>query len=144
MFYFVPLAGAGRIMAHSNVKPKLIGELLKVKLPSAIATSVAATPIGAKQKGGGLGEMSAPEELPPPPYTLDRELGRIVAHADVDKTFVALKVVGPVGDRHAEPERGVVIDVDLHRLAPRTPSFAAVLERPDPLFFLVSTDSTGA
>lgn len=144
MFYFVPLAGAGWIMAHGDVKSKLIGELLKVKLPSAIATSVAATPIGAKQKGGGLGVMSAPEELPPPPHTLDRELGRVVAHADVDKTLVALKVVGPVGDRRAEPERGVVIDVDLHRIAPRTPGYAAVLERPDPLFFLGVTERTGA
>jgi hypothetical protein len=56
------------------------------------------------------------------------EIRRVVGGSDVDHGLVQTNVVGPIRNRLAKPQIGKVVDLDLDRLALRTPRFSGIFE----------------
>src|SRR5437867_736445 len=78
--------------------------------------------------------MTPSKVLPPTSQTRDLKLSRVMGHAHIDKPFVAVDVIGAVGNRRTYPQVGIVVDVNFFGLALRSPRPAAILESADPLF----------
>ena len=116
----VPLAGAGRVVAHGDAEPGLGGEVSEVNFPGAQPVAVGPAGIGGDQQPVSVGEPGPAHLVPPRTDRLDSELGGVGNVADGDPAFVVGDVVDPVGDRLgelAELAVGEVVDLDPFRFA---------------------------
>src|SRR6266508_3200996 len=129
MLGLVPLAGPGRVVTHGDGHAEVIGQLLQVILPGAVAAPIAPAAVRAQQQCLRPRIAAPPEEAPPAAEALYRKLRRVVAHAHVDEALVALDVVGAVRDGGAYSQAGVVVDIDMVGLPLRAPGPPSVLER---------------
>jgi hypothetical protein len=92
----VPLAGAGRMMGDSDGETGFIGEGLKLALPQANASAIAATAIGRDQEAGRAEIADFAQGLPPAPDALDSEGSGIVIDTYINPARVGCDVVDAV------------------------------------------------
>ena len=109
----VPLAGAGWVVADGDRKRDLITQLLQTNLPCPESRTIAATIVRADQKALRSRIRGASIHFPPAADALDRELGRVVADANIDDRAITAEVVRPVRDPLAFAQVGEVVGVHL-------------------------------
>lgn len=105
MLGLVPLARAGRVVAHGHRDPETIGQGLQMDFQGAEPCTVAGVGIRADQQSPGLPVGFPSEQVPPPSNAFHGEFRRRVGDAHVDDRFVSHHVVGAVGDRLADALR---------------------------------------
>src|SRR5512142_904749 len=124
----VPLARAGREVAHRDPQAGLIGELLQLHLPQPAAPPVGAAPIGRDQQPLRPWIDPAAHVPPPAPQRLHGELGGVVIDSHADPAGVGRLVVDAIGDRLPQVPLDEVVDLHLLGLPLGLPCPAAVAE----------------
>jgi len=102
MLNLVPLARAGREVAHRDLQAGFVGQPLQLPLPEPQARSVAATAISRDQQAAGVGVARLPRVQPPAPDALPGEGRRVVVEPHVDPARVGGQVVDAVGCRPSQ------------------------------------------
>jgi len=136
MFNLVPLAGAGRVVAHIEDQARVVGEGLQRRLPGATSRAIAATAVGRDQQFRGSRVSLAADVLPPGSDGCDGEVGRVVVDAQVHEARVVLDVVDAVRNRLATFGVDEVVDAHGDWLALGVPFATCVLEVADQLLLL--------
>jgi hypothetical protein len=141
MLDLVPLARAGRKVAHLQLEPQFVRERLERHFPEPIATAVAAAAVGHEHQLGRLGE-TLPAHLPPPTQNArGGELRGVMIDPDADPALVARQVVDPIGNRLAQFLIDKVVHLDLHRFSDGRPFPAGVAKLPNQfLLFRINGD----
>src|SRR5262245_27471064 len=98
MLYLVPLACAGREVAHRQFQADPIGQVLQHDFPQVCAVAVAAPAVGGDEQFGGAGEALGPHFLPPATNAGGREVRGVMIDTYADPTLV----VGNVLERTRE------------------------------------------
>ena len=78
MFDLVPFAGSGREVAHGDGEVGLVGQPLQFDLPQPEAGPVTAAAIRCDQQSPRTRIFFFAHRMPPPPYRLHSECGRVV------------------------------------------------------------------
>jgi hypothetical protein len=122
-------------VAHRHPQPPPVGQfLLKLLLPQAGPTTVAATGVAQDQQLVGVRIPAPSVVLPPPRDRVGRERGGVGRQPHVDVAPITTHVVETVGDGPAQGVVQEVVGIDLlGRAAPAPPR---VLEVADQLLFL--------
>ena len=80
VFDFIPLARPGRKVTNGDLEAGIVGELLQLPFPQAVAAAVRAAAIGCDQQTPRSGIAS--HLAPPPAQRFDSECRRVVVDAD--------------------------------------------------------------
>ena len=133
---FVPLAGAGRKVAHSQAQPRGGGQVLQRHFPQSAASTVAPSTVGHDQQRRGVREARVSHFPPPPQDRGGGELCGVMINADAHPAFVVLQIVHPIRNRLAQGLIDEVVDADFLRAAARAVFPAPILEVADQFLFL--------
>ena len=117
-------------------KPHLVGELLQLPLPQAVAAAVRAATVSRDQQPARHRIRDAAHPPPPPPQRLHRERRRVVVDADAHPAGIVGQVVHAVRNRLAEGLVREVVDPNRLRVTARTPLPPRVFERADEFLLL--------
>jgi hypothetical protein len=90
VFYFVPLRRTGREMADMNINAYLCRQLSQAEFPQFVFVPVAAAAIAGYQQFGYSGKGMLADTVPPPCNTFHREIRRVVAYSDVNKSGIVV------------------------------------------------------
>src|SRR6266571_7523107 len=96
MLDLVPLARAGREMAHFDLQTGFIAQRLQFDLPKTISATVAAATVRRDQQALGLRVPATAQTLPPGPNRFHGELGRVAAQSDTHPRFVMGQIIDSV------------------------------------------------
>src|SRR5216684_3120073 len=136
VFDLVPLARAGREMAHRDGQAEAVRQLLQLDLPQPQAGAVAAAGVGRDQQPPSVGIGPAPHGLPPVTNARDGKRRRVVVDADTDPAGVGAQIVDPVGNGAPQLRLHEVVDPHRPGLPVGTPFAAGILELPHELLLL--------
>src|SRR5215471_4466389 len=132
----VPLAGPRRKVTHRNPQPDIIGQLLQLHLPQAVAAPVGTAPIGGDQQTLRTRIDSAAHVVPPSPDRFHGELGCVVIDSNAAPARVSRHIIDPVGNDLAQLLVGKVVDLYWLGLAFRGPLPATITELTDQFLLL--------
>ncbi len=133
---FVPLGGAGRIVAAGDLQPGLGRQPGELHLPCAGPGRIRAAGVGADQQPAGFRVAGGPVGPPPAAQRRRGERGGVVIRADRDPSGIGAEIVDAIRDRLADRVGGEIVHVDPLRVALRPPLGAAVGELADLLLLL--------
>src|ERR1039457_1017523 len=128
VFDLVPLAGTRGKMTHGDGQSRFIRELLQFQFPQPDTGAIAPATVRGNQEAGCIRVCLLPHGSPPAANALDRELCRVMVHADTDPAGIEADVVDSVGSGMAEFRNREIVDAHLYRLPFRAQFPAAVFE----------------
>ena len=125
VFDFVPLARPGRKVANGDPEAGIVGKLLQLPFPQAVAAAVRAAAIGCDQQTPRSGMAS--HLAPPPAQCLDSECRRVMVDADAHPSRVVRQIVNTVRKSLPKHLVGKIMHVDGFGLSLTLPLLAIIL-----------------
>src|SRR5690606_12236879 len=136
VLYLVPLAGAGREVAHANRKVELVRYALKLLLPDVRTIAVASTCICSDEDLPSVGVALRANLLPPGFDGRHRKHWCVVVDTHTHETVVGAEVVDAIWNRLTNRSTRKIMNIDQFWFTLRLPLTAAILEVANQLFLL--------
>ena len=132
----IPLARAGRKVAHMNVQSSIVGQSLEFGFEALDSMAVAPTAVGGEIEGSGPRISLLAHEFPPSPHAHQSEFRRVMAHPDIDESLMRGHIIDSIGIDLPLAAIGKIIDGDRREGLLGMPFTTRVAEIPHEFFFL--------
>src|SRR3974390_841675 len=118
---FVPLAGGGRKMAHVDLQPGLVTQLLQAPLPEPAARTITPAAIGGDEQLVSLRVLGLAHHLPPASNRLHSKFRSIMVTTHANPALVTSQIVNTVRNRSPQFFIHKIVNLDLLGRAFETP-----------------------